>query len=186
MPPKHMYGSQKRKIKLKIEEMIQSQAGDINKYFVSNKNVVVEVGNVVDNSISGEQDNELDENEIDTKEVLESIIVDEFNDHEKDDDHVQHENLNQVTCSDDPTKWDNIDQKVREFLIERGPKKDVLNVFPKDSTNKHFNVSHYKRILSNGEESDRKLLLCSVSYKKIFCFCCKLFKKKVTTTGHGQ
>ncbi|XP_073025273.1 uncharacterized protein [Primulina eburnea] len=191
MPPKYMSGSQKRKRKLKIEEMIQSQAGDINKYFVSNKNIVAEVEDTVDNSISvfitgPEQDNELDENEIDTTKVIESVNVDVFNDHEKDEEFVQSENLNQETWSDDPAKWDNIDQKVRIFLVERGPNRDVINVFPKDSANRHFNVSHYKRILPNREESDRRWLLYSVSCNKIFCFCCKLFKKQVTNTGYGQ
>ncbi|XP_073296367.1 uncharacterized protein [Primulina huaijiensis] len=159
MPPKYMSGSQKRKKKRKIEEMIQRQARDINKYFFSNKNIVAEVEKTVDNSISREQDNELDENEIDTK---------------------------KETWSDDPGKWDNIDQKVRNFLVERGPNRDVINVFLKYSATMHFNVSHYKRILPNGEESDRRWLLCSVSCNKIFCFCCKLFKKQVTKTGYGQ
>ncbi|XP_073294292.1 uncharacterized protein [Primulina huaijiensis] len=186
MLPKYMSGSQKRKRKLKIEEMIQSQAGDINKYFVSNKNIVEEVEDTIDNSISREQDNELDENEIDIKKVLESVNVDVFNDHEKDEEFVQYENLNQETWCDDPAKWDNIDQKVRNFLVERGPNRDVINVFPKDSANRHFNVSLYKRILPNREESDRRWLLYSVSCNKIFCFCCKLFKKQVTKTGYGQ
>ncbi|XP_075475881.1 uncharacterized protein LOC142514476 [Primulina tabacum] len=186
MPPKYMSGSQKRKRKLKIEEMIQSQAGDINKYFVSNKNIVAEVENTVDNAISREQDNELDENEIDTKKVFESVDVDVFNDHEKDEEFVQYENLNQETWYDHPAKWDNIDQKVRNFLVERGPNRDVINVFPKDNGNRHFNVSHYKRILTNREESDRIWLLYSVSCNKIFCFCCKLFKKQLTKTGYGQ
>ncbi|XP_075479455.1 uncharacterized protein LOC142520343 [Primulina tabacum] len=120
--------------------MIQSQAGDINKYFISNKNIVAEVENTVDNSISREQDNELDENEIDTKKVLDSVDVDVFNDHEKDEEFVQYENLNQETWSDDPAKWDNIDQKVRNLLVERGLNRDVINVFPKDSANRHFNL----------------------------------------------
>lgn len=37
--PKHKSRAQKRKRKHREEELIQSQVGDINKYFVSNKRV---------------------------------------------------------------------------------------------------------------------------------------------------
>lgn len=44
----------------------------------------------------------------------------------------------------------------RSFLIQICLNRYVFNVFLKDSSNIYFDVSHYKRILSNGEGSDRK------------------------------
>ncbi|XP_042466060.1 zinc finger MYM-type protein 1-like [Zingiber officinale] len=193
MPPKYMSGYQKKKRKLRIESLIQSQAGDINKYFTPN---LVESKNVAENLLNNEEDMGLNDDDKvlepvnmdemvnnNNEEILESLIVDESDFFEKDDEQVQHETLSQETCFDDPGKWDNIDKKIRDFLVERGPKRDACTLFPKDSTNRHFNVLHYKRILSNGEENDRRWLLYSISLDKIFCFCCKLFKKQKHKIG---
>ncbi|XP_042401404.1 52 kDa repressor of the inhibitor of the protein kinase-like [Zingiber officinale] len=193
MPPKYMSGYQKKKRKLRIESLIQSQAGDINKYFTPN---LIESKYVAENLLNNEEDMGLNDDDKvlepinmdemgnnNNEEVLEPLIVDESNFFEKDDELVQHETLSQETCYDDPGKWGNIDQKIRDFLVERGPKRDACTLFPKDSTNRHFNVLHYKRILSNGEENDRRWLLYSISLDKIFCFCCKLFKKQKNKIG---
>ncbi|XP_073137915.1 uncharacterized protein [Henckelia pumila] len=115
--------------------------------------------------------------------VLENSNIEESNFSEKNDEKVQHEILSQMTCFDDPEKWDSIDQKMIDFLVERGPKRDARTLFSKDSTNRHFNVLHYKRILSNGEKNDRRWLLYSNYVDKIFCFCCKLFKKQKNKIG---
>ncbi|XP_042465822.1 uncharacterized protein LOC122048298 [Zingiber officinale] len=170
MPPKYMSGYQKKKRKLRIESLIQSQAGDINKYFTPN---LVESKNVVENLLKNEEDMGLNDDDKvlepvnmdemvnnNNEEVLESLIVDESNFFEKDDEKVQHETLSQETCSDDPGKWDNIDQKIRDFLVERGPKRDA-----------------WRKMIEDG------YYIYSISLDKIFCFCCKLFKKQKHKIG---
>ncbi|XP_073138965.1 uncharacterized protein [Henckelia pumila] len=161
-----MSGYQKIKRKLRIESLIQSQAGDIGNYFTPS---IAESKNVAENLMNEEECIELNDEE----EVLESVNMDEMGNNEgvlensnieesnfseKNDEKVQHEILSQLTFFDDPGKWDSIDQKMIDFLVERGPKRDARTLFPKDSTNRHFNVLHYKRILPNGEENDRRCL----------------------------
>ena len=150
-----------------------------------------------------EHDQSMIEN--DNEEVVQPANVNESDDiviedpkqpeHEEGDvnmvDDVQHEDLNQESCFplnvDDPGNWDKIGQNIRDFLVERGPKRDdSLELFPKDSAGRHFDSSHYKRLLRNGEKSDRRWLVYSVSLNKIFCFCCKLFKTQKTMALLGQ
>ncbi|XP_042446482.1 zinc finger MYM-type protein 1-like [Zingiber officinale] len=62
---------------------------------------------------------------------------------------------------DDLGNWDKM-QNIRDFLVERGPRKDDDILFPLDNTGRHFNPS------------------------QIFCFCCKLFKTQRTTMKLGH
>ncbi|XP_024195635.1 zinc finger MYM-type protein 1-like [Rosa chinensis] len=196
-----MSGAKKRKKKQREEALIQSQARDIDKYFTSNKKAK---GEENQNDHANEQhDQSMNENE--NEEVVQPANVNELNDievedpkqpeNEEDDvnmiEDVQHEDLYQESCFplniDDPGNWDKIDQNIRDFLVERGPKRDHgVELFPKDSSGRHFDSSHYKRLLPNGEKSDRRWLVYSISLDKIFCFCCKLFKTQRTMTLIGQ
>ena len=62
--------------------------------------------------------------------------------------------------------------------MKRGPFRENVITFPKDSENRHFSSAYYIRHLANGEKSDRKWLIYSISLDKVFCFCCKLFKQE--------
>ncbi|KAL8456534.1 hypothetical protein ACS0TY_034666 [Phlomoides rotata] len=158
-----------------------------------NKQVVVERDRETENLLDegkGEKSEEQKlggDNEFGFEEVTETYDTCASNDneevieHDKYDDFVQHVSANQETNLDDPRKWNNINHKVRDFLVERGPKRDSLSLFPKDNFKRHFDASHYKRILPNGEEIERRWLLYSNSLDIIFYFCCKLFKKKGTS-----
>jgi hypothetical protein len=212
--PKHMSGAQKRKRKQREEALIQSQAGDINKYFASNKRVEREetVENLVneeqenlnENVVNEEQENLNDDdneqhdqsrNENDNEEVIQPVNMNELNDtHSEDLTQLENEeddgNMIEECCFplnvDDPGNWDKIDQNIRDFLVERGPKRDDGILFPLDSESRHFDSKHYKRLLPNGEKNDRRWLVYSVSLDKIFCFCCKLFKTQRTMNKIGQ
>ena len=62
--------------------------------------------------------------------------------------------------------------------MKQGPPRENVVNFPQDSKNIHFSSAFYIRHLSNGEKSDRKWLVYSISLDKVFCFCCKLFKQE--------
>ena len=95
----------------------------------------------------------------------------------------QHEDIN-TKCEplhldiNDPGNWKTIDQNLIDLLVKRGPSRENVIAFPKDSENRHFSYVYYIRHLANGEKSDRKWLIYSISLDKVFCFCCKLFKQE--------
>ncbi|XP_020249208.1 zinc finger MYM-type protein 1-like [Asparagus officinalis] len=86
------------------------------------------------------------------------------------------ESVNENMNVDNPANWGNIDKKLRDLLVERGPKRVVIN-FPRDIEGRHFSSAHYTRQWLNGEKHDRRWLIYSTSLNAVFCFCCKLFRK---------
>lgn len=93
---------------------------------------------------------------------------------------VQHKNINTDNLFplniDDPRNWDEIGWNMQDFLVEKFPPRIDVILFPKDSTGRHCDALYYKQLIQNGETSDRKWLVYSISLDKVFCFCGKLFK----------
>ncbi|XP_022873589.1 uncharacterized protein LOC111392468 [Olea europaea var. sylvestris] len=48
-----------------------------------------------------------------------------------------------------------IDQKIRDFLVEVGPKRADNIFFPRDDKGRHFESSQYKRLMANGQTTDK-------------------------------
>ncbi|CAI6362922.1 unnamed protein product [Macrosiphum euphorbiae] len=90
---------------------------------------------------------------------------------------------------DDPNKWPSIDDKLRLYLIECGPRQINMETFPINTSGRSFSSFHYFRRLPNGECIKRSWIIYSKSSDSVFCFCCKLFNIGVvslTTNGNND
>ncbi|KAK9053417.1 hypothetical protein SSX86_030051 [Deinandra increscens subsp. villosa] len=103
----------------------------------------------------------------------------------------KHENVDEPLDIRDPSQWNNISCKLRDYLVEKGPLKIVDFKFPKDEGSRSFSSSLYMQKMKNGEKYERKWLVYSIDLDRVFCFCCKLFdvnscKSKLAKEGSND
>ncbi|KAL2958696.1 hypothetical protein AAZX31_18G222600 [Glycine max] len=171
-------GYEKLKKKQKVEKLIESQRGALDKFVIIHKNdaEASSIGeNVIEQPLINHTDNE--------KNIIEQPPIDNTdNDVEQppinNTDNTNSHNFNQElednileigvegnvernnTSSEVPTNiydpglWKNIDGKFRDLMIENGPIRHDNFQYPKDENNRYFYSSYLD---------------------KVYCFCCKLF-----------
>lgn len=73
--------------------------------------------------------------------------------------------------SHNPGEWpENITNKIREILNQRGPEQISNIQFPLNKYGRRFSVQNFHRRMCNGEDVLRSWLIYSVSKNKIFSF----------------
>jgi hypothetical protein len=196
-------GSQKHKKKRRLDELTKYQLGDLDKFIIRGPQIPVENHNVHDNIdveilenvVTGE--NIEDNVDVDATEnanlSVENVDVDATeNDNlsveNVDDDNVDDNEVDSVNGIGeniyDPTIWDSLDSKMIDLLAIKGPKRDLSIVkSPKDKISRRFTANLFTRVLSNGEKCDRDWLVYSKELDRVFCFCCKIFRRGM---GRGQ
>ncbi|PWA54786.1 zinc finger MYM-type protein 1 [Artemisia annua] len=84
----------------------------------------------------------------------------------------------------DPRNWDRLRSEMIKALVEGGPKRDnSIKKGPKDKFSRRFSATFFTRVLPNNEKCDREWLVYSKELDRVFCFCCKIFKKGNTKSS---
>ena len=153
---KYESGYEKLQKKRKIEKLIQSQKGALDKFITSDKQDTIEN---INKNIIIEQTNikELEDNEVMNNEQINDQTCNEENNNEQHnkilDENIinkeskelnQNSNLISINIYD-PGRWKNIDTKLIELLVERGPIREHEINFPKDENSRHFSTTFYIR-----------------------------------------
>ncbi|CAH9082723.1 unnamed protein product [Cuscuta europaea] len=193
---KYESGYEKRMKKKKTDEFILSQKGALENFVTrepqsvfANKNTCASGGVDVDD-IVGATDNDVDVDDCvgATVNVVDDDLGATANDNvdgivnsscEFDDNVVANDVFESIDIFD-PRNWDVLDCNMINNLVEKGPIRDLsITKGPKDQSSRRFSSAFYTRILSNREKCDREWLVYSKEIDKVFCFCCKIFKKGI-------
>ncbi|KAL5647885.1 hypothetical protein ACJX0J_042240, partial [Zea mays] len=172
LPTKYLSGAQKRNKRKRENQFIESQKGAIHRFFSASTNVPPK-----------DNPKDLEEDDHDTHDQEQEQNLDEVQINQDDEDNqVIQDGDGEESFSEifDPKTWDNLDNKRRDILIEKGPMRELNLEFPKDNLGRHFSYTFYQRKLSNSEIVDRKWLVYSKHVDKVYCFCCRLFKSNET------
>lgn len=190
---KYDSGYEKRKKKKRIEELTLSQKGALDKFIIKDSQVSLENQNIDSTNVDGNNINDInictvniDNNNVPMNE--ENAPSEGGFTNSTDD--ICSVNLTNLTDNQepletfpildiyDPRNWDALDSRMIDILVANGPKRDLSIVKgPKDKLSRQFSAAFYTRILPNGEKCDRDWLVYSKELDKVFCFCCKIFKK---------
>ncbi|XP_058196966.1 uncharacterized protein LOC131312946 isoform X2 [Rhododendron vialii] len=145
----YLSGYEKRKKKQRVEKLLQSQTGAIDKFVTTGKSIehsVEDLENKEDEGLVNNENENLVNEEVESLVNNENLVNEEGNENLGSGEANQDEEMN-VECEplniDDPGNWKNIDQNLRDLLVERGPVRRDCDVnFPKN--NLPFRGSHEK------------------------------------------
>ena len=173
---KYASGYEKLLKRRRIEKLVESQKGALDKFVTcSKKDRDLSEGLVIEQEQqSAPKELEKDEENSVEEENLKEIGIDSGT--------ANVENLSIPHNIYDPGRWEKIDTKLRDILVEKGPIREYDVVYPKDENLRHFSNTFYVKILPNGEKHDRKWLIYSKDFDRVYCFCCKLFNISCSKT----
>ncbi|XP_021978896.1 zinc finger MYM-type protein 5-like [Helianthus annuus] len=187
MPRKQLSGCQKRKKRKRDEELRKSQAGAMLKFLQKQPqgaNVVEEHvhGKVDEHNVHANVDANVEENVVGANvkedDVVANVEKDVVGANVKEDD--VDVAVNEIDIFD-PRNWGGLKSNMINVLVEEGPKRDLtIDKGPKNKSGRRFSATLYTRTLANKETCDRSWLVYSKELDKVFCFCCKLFRKGVS------
>ncbi|KAK9682257.1 hypothetical protein RND81_10G061200 [Saponaria officinalis] len=159
LPKKHLSGSEKRKKRKLVEELNKSQQGAIDKFLIRNVAVVHEnLDRPIENFGDDIDDNNLDADVDDNNENLGNENLDEPKPTIPTNNDIDEEEAVPSINIYDPRNWTNLNNKIRDAIIKKGPIRELNLDFPCDDNNRHFKYAYFSRKLNNGEISDRKWL----------------------------
>ncbi|KAH9734638.1 TTF-type domain-containing protein [Citrus sinensis] len=144
---KYASGYEKLLKRRRIEKLVESQKGALDKFVTCSK-----------------KDRDLSEGlviEQEQQSAPKELEKDEEN-------NVEEENLKE-------TGIDSGTANLRDLLVEKGSIREYVVAYPKDENLRHFSNTFYVKILPNREKHDRKWLIYSKDFDRVYFFCCKLF-----------
>ncbi|XP_010430703.1 PREDICTED: zinc finger MYM-type protein 1-like [Camelina sativa] len=176
-------GCDNRKKKDKRDEVMKSQIGNMLRYVTrtpiprtdETARPEAEIGKE-DEGLNNMEENADEKSMNENKDKTElNIVVEDDEDHmnenrdktfqsenQKEDDRVDeirvfYENVDMT----DPANWENIDQKMRDYLVEKGPppKPRADYRFPRNNVDRCFTYSSYIRRMTNGEKQVRRWMI---------------------------
>ncbi|KAH9671065.1 hypothetical protein KPL70_017197 [Citrus sinensis] len=173
---KYAFGYEKLLKRRRIEKLVESQNGALDKFVTcSKKDRDLSEGLVI------EQEQQLAPKELEKNEEN-NVEEENLKETEIDSGIANVENLSIPHSIYDSGRWEKIDIKLRDLLVEKGPIREYDVAYPKDENLRHFSNTFYVKILPNGEKHDRKWLKYSKDFDRVYFFCCKLFNISCSKT----
>ncbi|VFQ87752.1 unnamed protein product [Cuscuta campestris] len=174
-PKKYASGCEKRKKKRRLEKLIEAQKGALDKFVIKDSNEDEQQEEISNLTVDADE-NVHEGDRIDNDEVGKSIgNVETVGNNCRTSDKPMDSALFDIY---DPRNWNTLDSKSIDVLVKNGPKRDASIVKgPKDKFSRRFSSTFFTRYLANQERIDRDWLVYSNELDKVFCFCCKIFKK---------
>ena len=204
---KYDSGYQKRRKKQRIDELIESQKGAMERFIrkepqvshpQNNQTLDQEQGTTQNTSVPDANEPNDGETHVENIVPIDEIEIENIEEVPNNGDYMDgtsidvnldsssHDtNVDDTSFSPDifdPRYWDSLDPRQVDILAKKGPKRDLsIKKGPKDRYSRRWSARSYIRILPNGEKCNRDWLVYSKELDRVFCFSCKLF-----TNGHRK